>query len=149
MEHGTIAGPAPARFHVGMRVTAVSSKYPGNGTVNKVNPRTIDVTLDSGKRVRFDRTFLVPEGTEPTDIVRIVGSMAGPQAVPALPTGTFVRYTGPTDPRLTGVWVVIGDQNDKTRIARPNGTDDGRYWRIPNGQLKKVTCTVTEVGYDD
>jgi len=131
-------------FRKGDRVTSVSSKYPGSGVVEKVNPRTIAVLLDSGMRVKFDAVFLVPEGSAPDAVSAALGRLAGPPETVAFaqPTGTFVRYTGPSDPRLSGIWVVVGDQGGKTRIVRPNGTDGSRYWRIPNGQLTKVTCTV-------
>ena len=136
-------------FVKGMRVTAVNSRYPGSGVVEKVNPRSIAVLLDSGTRVKYDRIFLVAEGEQPTDLqaaVLNVDSASVSTFVPALPAGTFVKYTGPSDPRLSGVWVVVGDSRDKTRIVRPNGTDGNRYWRIPNGQLQKVTCTVIPQG---
>lgn len=128
---------APVHFSTGMRVTSTSPKYPGSGVVEKVNPRTIQVRLDSHLTVRFDRSFLIPEGGE--------APAPAPWVLPtrALPTGTFCVYTGPSDSRLHGIWVVIGDQSGKTRIVRPNGTDGSRYWRIPNEQLTAVTCIVT------
>ncbi len=137
-------------FTKGMRVTSVSSKYPGSGVVDKVNPRTVAVTLDSGHQVRFDPCFLVREGEEPTDLVRIVGGMSGPPATyaPAPQPGTVVRVKPAAvarEPRLAGLWIVCGGQGDKSRLFRLNNKD-GRYWRIPNNELDVVNATLTEVG---
>lgn len=143
-------------FYKGMRVTAVGSKYPGNGVVDKVNPRTIAVTLDGGQRVRYDRTFLVPEGEVPdplqaavlghstltrVDVAGIPPYVAAPQpgTVVHLSEAVLRRY-----PECQGLWIVTGGQGDKSRLFRLNNTD-GRYWRFPNRELVKVDATLTVV----
>jgi hypothetical protein len=137
-----MTAPATIRKYApGDRVRVTNStKFSGLGTVEKQMPKNVLVVLDTGQRVRFDPFFLQPANSLNPPVVASVAALAM-----ALPTGTFVKYTGPFDKRLTGVWVVIGDQGGKTRIARPGGGDNGRYWRIPNGQLAKVECVVTEV----
>jgi hypothetical protein len=135
-------------FHAGMRVTSVSSRYPGSGVVTKVNPRTIAVTLDGGQRVRFDRTFLVPEGAEPTPLIAAFGAMSGPPAtyVPAPHPGTVVKLSDAMlreYPQCAGLWIVTGGQGDKSRLFRLNNTD-GRYWRFPNADLVTVNARLVE-----
>jgi len=133
-------------FYKGQRVTAVNSKYPGNGVIDKVNPRTIAVTLDGGHKVRYDRMFLVPEGTAPTAPEPITVEHV-PYVAPPQP-GTVVRVSSKLvwrEPKLDGLWIVCGEQGGKSRLFRLNNTD-GRYWRIPNEDLVRVHATVTEVG---
>lgn len=137
-------------FYKGQRVTAVGSKYPGNGVVDKVNPRTIAVTLDSGQTVRYDRMFLVPEGEQPNDLTAAVLNIGIVETVPYVPApqpGTVVRVASSVtvrNPALNGLWIVCGGQGDKSRLFRLNNSD-GRYWRVQNKDLTKVNATVTEV----
>lgn len=130
-----------ASFTKGQRVRFTNgSRFQGKlGTVERVLPKNIDVRTDEGGIVRANPYFLTADLDAPVTTPAVVTEFALP-----LPIGTFVKYTGPRDPRLDGVWVVVGDSRDKTRIAKPGG-DSGRYWRIPNGQLTEVKVNVVEV----
>lgn len=137
----------------GMRVTATNgTRYPGVGVIEKVNPKSIDVTLDGGQKVRYDPMYLVPEGEAPNPLEALVGGIGNPNAevvpyVPAPKPGTVVRVAPANvarEPQLQGLWIVCGNYEDKSRIFRMNNTD-GRYWRVRNSDLVKVNATLTEV----
>lgn len=138
----------------GMRVTATNgTRYPGNGVIEKVNPKSVDVTLDGGQKVRFDPMYLIPEGGEVNELEALVGRIGNPHAevVPYVPMpmpGTIVRCTPESvarNPKLVGLWVFVGSTGDTARIFRVNNSD-GRYWRVKPHQMVKVHATVTEVG---
>lgn len=116
-------------LRVGDRVFAEGDKYRGAGTIEKVNPRTILVLLDTGVRVKFDPFFLRPlaEGEAPP-----------PAVIPEdFVVGEVVMLSRP-DPRMAGHFVVIGHLGaDRSKIAKLGG-DAGRYWKVPTRTLARV-----------
>lgn len=127
------------------------SKYTGaKATVDKVNPRTVDVTMENGGKLRTDPFYIVIPGSE-NELEAAVGAMSKAEVVPFVPApqpGTAVRVSARIiaqhGQKLAGIWIVCGGQGDKSRIFRLNNKD-GRYWRIPNADLIPINAVVTEV----
>lgn len=118
-----------APYTVGQRVRVVhSERYSGLGTVTKVLPKNVDVTLDTGRKVRFAPFYLTAK-LEPG---RYEAPMPPPTAyVPTPPCGTIVTTT---DKRVAGPYVVLAESTRKgetcVRIAKLGG-DANRYWTFP------------------
>lgn len=121
-------------FVKGQRVRIVNSdKYTGQyGTVDKALPKNVDVTLDGGRKVRFDPYFLSAE----------LGAVVKEVPIPDLPPPPGAVVTT-DDARVTGHYVVIGEAFRRgtqcVKIAKLGG-DDGRYWTMPLAR-----CTVVDV----
>jgi len=107
-----------------------SARWAGQvGTVTKVNTTTVGVTLIDGRSVRIDPYMLKP----------YEGEVIAPSALPEhLPCGAVVRFVEPSGAaRFPGLYVVIRDNGDKTKVARLGGEND-RFVTSPRSALAKV-----------
>lgn len=111
----------------------VEIRIDGDPTVWRLDPRMIKPVTDHDGKPVFGKIHVEPrpEWVEPPRVGQVV---------------TCDDATIRQEPQLKGLWVVVGGQGDKSRLARINGTP-GRfdYWRIPNRNLTVVTVRDLEL----
>lgn len=126
-----------SQFRSGMRVRAVEgSRYFGQfGTVDKVLQKNVDVTMDGGRRVRFDPSLITPDNTPPGAAPAL---QPFPIPAPAPVVGTVVTVA---HDKVVGPHVVIGEgtrQGQPTVKVAKLGGDASRYWSLPARSLTVV-----------
>lgn len=130
---------AQPTFTKGMRVRSTSNRYPGLGTVTKVNPVNVKVQMDSGITVNFGKSYLRPAGDESAPAPVVTVTEVPLPDFNAYPAGTVVRFI---DPRAitrfgAGLFVVIKNGGDRINVAKIGGDND-RYVRAAAQGLVRV-----------
>lgn len=132
------------RYRPGQRVKVINTdKFTGLGTVVKHLQKNVRVRMDSGQEVRFDPFYLTTD-LDAASPAAVVTTFVMPQVI-----GSIVKVSDrlrARNPKLAGLWVVVGDQGGKTRICKIGG-DGGRYWRVPNEDVVKVDVPNTVSGF--
>lgn len=127
--------------------TPDNPRYHGKlGTVNKVNPKKIRVTLDNGMQLDALPYFLepAPAGTAPAVPIPVTTE---PYVMPPV-MGTIVKSDSP---KIRGLHVVTADT---TLLGRPAvrivklGGDGNRYWRVLPSSLTVVSLEEALLGVE-